>query len=311
MKRKSVAILIPTLNEEKTLKSLLDSINKNIYRNKEIIIIDGGSTDSTVQIAKKAGATVLMEAGERKDRCPANAWNQGARHSDADILCFLDADCAGVNKKFLENGAGAFDVNTSAVYAGYRTTRDTWIERVLTKEKGVSMEPTFIRREVFLEIGGFPLIGYSEDWLFMKNAKGYARAHGMKEKTVESSYYIGHGVHTIKELFEQKVWYGRTSLLFLKRLKELKSLNENVMLHAVRVYSIPIYFLLFLTVFLLPFSSFFVMTAVLFLIIFMFLAMRDIKNRGIEKAFLGIFSGYAMLFGMIVSVLDRKARKGR
>ena len=100
---KKVAVLLPTLNEELTLNSLLESLNKNTYKNKEIIVIDGNSIDKTVEIAKKAGATVLIETGSKQDRCPANARNQGAAYTNADILCFLDADCTEVNPTFLEN----------------------------------------------------------------------------------------------------------------------------------------------------------------------------------------------------------------
>jgi glucosyl-3-phosphoglycerate synthase len=106
---KKVAVIIPALNEERTIGSMIESLNGNSYPNKEIIIVDGGSSDNTVGIAKGLGATVLRETGKPGFPCPANARNQGARHADADILCFIDADGEDVGKDFLENGVRSFD----------------------------------------------------------------------------------------------------------------------------------------------------------------------------------------------------------
>ena len=200
-----VAVMMPTLNEGKTIGPMLDSLNANTYPNKEIIIVDGGSTDGTIELAKSKGATVLKETGEKSQRCPANARNQGAKYSDAGILCFIDADGEGVERNFLENGVKSFDGNTSAVYGVYKTKHDTLLEKILLRERGLLMNPTFIRRDVFFDIGGFPLIGFGEDWLITKKAKEYARKHGMKEAFVEEPFFTGHGVHTLGALYKQKV----------------------------------------------------------------------------------------------------------
>ena len=48
-----VSIVIRTLNESKYLRQLLVSIQNQTYKNTEIILVDSGSTDGTIEIAKK------------------------------------------------------------------------------------------------------------------------------------------------------------------------------------------------------------------------------------------------------------------
>jgi glycosyltransferase involved in cell wall biosynthesis len=298
MKRtaKKVAVIIPTLNEEQTIGSMVKSLNENSYPNKDVIIVDGGSTDNTAGIAKGLGATVLRESGKRGFPCPANARNQGARHADADILCFIDADGEDVEKDFLENGMKSFDGNTSAVYGVYRTKHDTLLEKILLRERGLLMNPTFIRKDVFLEIGGFPPIGYGEDWLFTRKAKEHAKRNGLNEGFVEKPFFTGHGVHTLKALYKQRVWYGSTSLMFLRQLE------DRVLFHSLRVYYQPIYFLSFLTLFLVPFSGLFIITALPFFAIFVATLIRNAGSWGMGKVVLSLFSGLAMLHGLLSSV---------
>ena len=81
-----LSIIIPTLNEEKYLPPLLDSIKKQDYKDYEVIVADAGSKDKTVEIAKKYGCKVvkggLLPAGR----------NRGAEASKGDLLLFLDSD---------------------------------------------------------------------------------------------------------------------------------------------------------------------------------------------------------------------------
>jgi len=84
-----VSVIIPTLNEEKYLPRCLKSlVSQATDRSLEIMVIDGGSTDDTVHVAKNYADEVLI-----KPRAPVGAArNLGAKVAKGDILAFIDAD---------------------------------------------------------------------------------------------------------------------------------------------------------------------------------------------------------------------------
>ena len=84
-----LSLIIPTLNEEKYLPRLLESIvNQKDFSDYEIIVSDGNSTDKTREIAHKYGCRVVVS--DRKS--PAIQRNAGANIASGDILLFVDAD---------------------------------------------------------------------------------------------------------------------------------------------------------------------------------------------------------------------------
>tara|TARA_Y100000310_G_C20559982_1_gene752571 strand:+ start:42 stop:755 length:714 start_codon:yes stop_codon:yes gene_type:complete len=86
MKNPELSIIIITLNEEESLPKLLKSIDKQDYKNYEIILSDAGSKDKTLEIARK-NKTKIIKGG-----LPPYGRNQGARIAKGEILLFLDAD---------------------------------------------------------------------------------------------------------------------------------------------------------------------------------------------------------------------------
>lgn len=85
-----ISIVIATYNSEKTLGRCLQSIRKqNIDQEQiEILVIDGGSTDSTLDIARKHGAIIL----ENPHRLPEMAKRIGIRHAKGDWILIMDSD---------------------------------------------------------------------------------------------------------------------------------------------------------------------------------------------------------------------------
>jgi rSAM/selenodomain-associated transferase 2 len=85
----TISIIVPVLNEAAILPNLLLHIRKNSTSNniKEIIVVDGGSTDQSLKIAQTQNCMVL--SGKRGR---ASQMNLGAKNSSGDILYFLHAD---------------------------------------------------------------------------------------------------------------------------------------------------------------------------------------------------------------------------
>ncbi len=83
-----MSIIVPTLNEEKNLTNLLISLKNQTFPNYETIVIDGGSTDKTICIAKNYDSKVIVEEGLAE--YPSR--NIGAKMSNCGILLFTCAD---------------------------------------------------------------------------------------------------------------------------------------------------------------------------------------------------------------------------
>ncbi|MEW2921245.1 TIGR04283 family arsenosugar biosynthesis glycosyltransferase [Muricauda sp. ANG21] len=86
-KNSSISIIIPVLNEELCLGKLLNHLKSSSSNIKEIICVDGGSVDRTVEIAEQNGSKVI-----HSERGRAKQMNLGAKLSNGDILYFLHAD---------------------------------------------------------------------------------------------------------------------------------------------------------------------------------------------------------------------------
>ena len=303
MTKKKVCVIIPTLNEEEFIGELIDSIQKDPYENIEIIVVDDGSTDNTLAIARQKGVTILENSPGR--RGPAYGWNRSSRKTDAEVLCILGADFLIEDPTYFEKCMSAFEDDTAALYTAYRTNQDTLLEKIVTKGEGISFDPRFIQKEAFLQIGGYPEIGVGEDVIFTKRLKEFAKSSGMKEKIVEDAYFSGHGVHSIKEMYRQARWYGKTSPLFMKELG-----GKDRLLHGLKFYSRAIYFLSFCSLFLIPFSEFFLITSFPFLVILAYLLAGGIKNKyNIGKTVLFLIFGAGMIHGLI-SYFSRLGKVG-
>ncbi len=84
----NVSIIIPAKNEMKSLSRLVPEL-VNIFSTKNIIVIDDGSTDSTADICKHHGITVLEHKYTKGN---GSAIKTGARYAKGEILVFMDAD---------------------------------------------------------------------------------------------------------------------------------------------------------------------------------------------------------------------------
>ncbi|MDX9693631.1 MAG: glycosyltransferase, partial [Methanothermobacter sp.] len=84
----SVSVIIPAYNEEKTVANVVKTAKSSSYVD-EVIVVDDGSSDNTYEEAKRAGATIIRHASNRGKGA---ALKTGFKHSNGDIVVFLDAD---------------------------------------------------------------------------------------------------------------------------------------------------------------------------------------------------------------------------
>lgn len=151
-----ISIIIPTLNEVRALESTLTGVQALPA---EIIVSDGGSLDGTVTLARQYTAHVLHSPTGR-----GLQLDRGARHATGDVLLFLHADTR------LPGEADRIITATledrSVAYGAFRLSIDpstplldciSWAANLRTKvfKLPYGDQAIFVRRSVYLQIGGF------------------------------------------------------------------------------------------------------------------------------------------------------------
>lgn len=86
-----VSIIVAVFNGKATLQQCIDSVTQQTYLNKEVIIIDGGSKDGTVELLEENSNKFSYWISE-SDRGIYNAWNKGLAQAQGEWICFLGAD---------------------------------------------------------------------------------------------------------------------------------------------------------------------------------------------------------------------------
>lgn len=95
----AVAAIIPAHNEEKTIAAVVGAARASGFF-REVIVVSDGSSDKTAQVAREAGATLVHELPSNRGK--GFALSHGVMHTDASIVCFLDADLQGLTPHHIE-----------------------------------------------------------------------------------------------------------------------------------------------------------------------------------------------------------------
>ena len=113
-----ITIIIAVFNGAKTLQQCIDSLAQQSYPNKELIIIDGGSKDGTVDLLKTNSEKINYWVSE-PDSGIYNAWNKGLAQANGDWICFLGADDFFWNTQVLELMSEQLAKQTSDILIAY------------------------------------------------------------------------------------------------------------------------------------------------------------------------------------------------
>ncbi|MEL4306290.1 glycosyltransferase family 2 protein [Methanococcoides sp. LMO-2] len=86
-----ISVIVAVYNGDKTLQRCIDSVFDQTYPNKELIVLDGGSTDDTVDILKRNNDKIAYWKSE-PDTGIYNAWNKALDHVSGEWIYFLGSD---------------------------------------------------------------------------------------------------------------------------------------------------------------------------------------------------------------------------
>ncbi|MGE3977609.1 MAG: TIGR04283 family arsenosugar biosynthesis glycosyltransferase [Nitrospira sp.] len=189
----TISVIIPTLNEEKTIRQTLSYLP--MAEILDAIIVDGGSTDQTISIAEvfcaeASNARIVTAPAGR-----ARQMNEGAKAGRGDILLFLHADtrlpaeATLMIEEALTDPAvvgGRFDVTFDS-----RSAVGTMISTLMNRRSRLSGIATgdqalFVRRHVFEQLGGFADIPLMEDIEFSRRLKRTGQMVALHQKVTTS-----------------------------------------------------------------------------------------------------------------------------
>ena len=189
MTQKEISVIIPTLNEEKTISRCLEDIVDDPHI--EIIVSDGGSTDRTVEIAERYKDVKIISSPMGR----GVKMNAGASYAHGEILLFLHADCILSTEAILnirdifENNrivGGAFKIKLLSDKLPYRLieTGINFRSRVFKLPYGD--QGLFVKRTVLMEMGGFKEMNVCEDLDFICRLKRCGKIAILNEKIFSS-----------------------------------------------------------------------------------------------------------------------------
>lgn len=112
-----VSVCITVLNEETSIKSLLDSLFSQSFKPSEIVIVDGGSNDKTIKIIKTYPKIKLLI---KKNLSIAKGRNLAIKNASNKIIAMTDAGCI-CDKNWLKYLTGPFKNKNTQVVAGFYT----------------------------------------------------------------------------------------------------------------------------------------------------------------------------------------------
>jgi rSAM/selenodomain-associated transferase 2 len=185
-----LSVIVPALNEELALGPILDAISGGAP-GAEVIVVDGGSSDRSVEIARMRGARALTAPRGR-----ARQMNAGAAAAHGDALVFVHADTL-VPATFacditsaLSNPrvvGGRFDVALDD-----SSVRSRCLGRLISLRSRIMRSATgdqaiFVRRQIFISMGGFKEIDLCEDVEFARRLKYRGNLACLRSRVVTSA----------------------------------------------------------------------------------------------------------------------------
>ena len=193
-----LSIIVPVLNEGSTIAVQLAALQPLRAAGAEIVLVDGGSSDGTADLAQPLADRLIVAPRGR-----AVQMNAGARASRGEVLLFLHADTLlpaaadALVVRAIEDGAlwGRFDVRIAGTHPLLRVVERlmNWRSRLTGMATGD--QAIFMRRDAFERAGGFPEIPLMEDIALSRRLRQIAPPACLHEPvTTSGRRWEKHGV---------------------------------------------------------------------------------------------------------------------
>jgi rSAM/selenodomain-associated transferase 2 len=213
----AISVVIPALNEEAQIAATLVALRSDVAgRGAEVIVVDGGSVDRTLEVIRRFDFARAVESNFANRGLQ---MNEGARASCGDILIFLHADAAlpdgafdAINAALSDDRllGGCFqirfpkDAPVSLKAVAWGINLRTRLFRTATGDQAI-----FVRRSVFEEIGGYEHIPLMEDIALFNQIKRRGKVVVLDERVeISPRRWVKRGVwRTVLLMYALRLGY--------------------------------------------------------------------------------------------------------
>jgi len=185
-----LSIIMPVLDEGDGITGALDALGDLRTLGVEVIVVDGGSRDATVQRARMRADRVLTAPRGR-----ASQMNAGAAVAAGSVLLFLHADTRlpqEAERLVLDGLArsghdwGRFDVTITGRHPMLKLVATMMNLRSRISGIATGDQAIFVKRDAFRAVGGFPDIALMEDIALTRALKRTSRPLCIRDRAVTS-----------------------------------------------------------------------------------------------------------------------------
>lgn len=213
-----ISVIIPTYNEKDVLEGCIESLGAQTKRDFEIIVVDDGSTDGTVEILENLSKTLPnFKFVKQMHKGAGAARNNGARDAKGSILVFVDADMT-FDPDFLKNivepiekakAKGTFSKeeyvsNWDNIWARCWNIQEGWESKRRHPKKYPDHQPVFraILKSEFEKVGGFEPGGYMDDWTLSAKL-------GYEAVNAPGAVFYHKNPDSLGEIYSQSRWVAK------------------------------------------------------------------------------------------------------
>lgn len=228
-----VSVIIPTFNEEAVIKNCLNSLIKQTYTDFEIIIVDDGSSDKTIEVASANKDSRVIKILTQNHQGPGAARNLGVNSAAGKILIFVDADMV-LDPVFIqkliypvEEGRviGTFTkeeylLNKDNIWAKFWNINLGRNPEKMHPNNYPDTQPVFraILKSEFTRVAGFDAgVGYTDDW-------SLSRKLGLEAVNSPGAIIYHKNPENLKEVWSQARWFGKNEFFTKNLLRKIYNL---------------------------------------------------------------------------------------
>jgi len=221
-----ISVIIPALNEEKVIGQCLGClVQQKIHKDQfEVIVVDNGSVDRTLEIARGFGGSLNLRILQKPSSHISALRNLGASSAKGEFLAFLDADCL-ASEEWLSRAIELLRSGDGGVVGAFYTIPEgsSWLAKAwyrdlpIQKQGRVSYVPSgtlFVSQSFFSKIKGFDeTLQTSEDFEFCQRVA--ATGYNVLSSPALSTVHLG-TPQTLSAFYRKQRWHGngvRTAFL--------------------------------------------------------------------------------------------------